>query len=139
MDDDAKGSLLRVIPSIDRILADPLLASLRETHSEPLVKRLVRVAVDELREEIREGKASKEACRTPAIIFRAGGIGMRRLAPKLMPVINATGVIVHTNLGRSPLSMRVIDRIAEIAMSYSNLEYNIEKGERGERNSHLRQ
>ena len=84
-----------------------------------------------LREEIREGKATKEACRTPAIIFRAGGIGMRRLAPKLMPVINATGVIVHTNLGRSPLSMRVIDRIAEIAMSYSNLEYDIEKGERG--------
>src|SRR5208283_4670727 len=61
------------------------------------------------------------------------------LSPKLVPVINATGVIVHTNLGRSPLSMRVIDRIAEIAMSYSNLEYDVEKGQRGERNSHLRQ
>jgi L-seryl-tRNA(Ser) seleniumtransferase len=139
MDDDSTGNLLRVIPPIDRILNDPLLASLRETYSEPVVKRLVRAAVDEVREEIREGKANKEACRTPAIIFRAGGIGMRRLAPKLMPVINATGVIVHTNLGRSPLSMRVIDRIAEIAMSYSNLEYNVEKGGRGERNSHLRQ
>ncbi len=139
MDDDATSSLLRVIPPIDRILGDPLLASLRETYSEPVVKRLIRAAVDEVREEIREGKATKEACRTPAIIFRAGGIGMRRLAPKLVPVINATGVIVHTNLGRSPLSMRVIDRIAEIAMSYSNLEYDIEKGQRGERNSHLRQ
>jgi len=139
MDDDATSNLLRVIPPIDRILKDPLLASLRDTYSEPVVKKLVRAAVDEVREEIREGKATKEACRTPAIIFRAGGIGMRRLAPKLMPVINATGVIVHTNLGRSPLSMRVIDRIAEIAMSYSNLEYNVEKGERGERNSHLRQ
>ena len=139
MDDDPKGSLLRVIPSIDRILADPLLDSLRETYSEPLVKRLVRAAVDELREEIRQGKATKEACRTPAVIFRAGAIGMRRLGPKLKPVINATGVIVHTNLGRSPLSMRVIDRIAEMAMSYSNLEYNLEKGQRGERNSHLRQ
>jgi len=139
MDDDAKGGLLRVIPSIDRILADPLLDSLREIYSEPLVKRLVRAAVDELREEIRRGKGTKEACRTPAVIFRAGGIGMRRLGPKLKPVINATGVIVHTNLGRSPLSMRVIDRIAEIAMSYSNLEYNLEKGQRGERNSHLRQ
>ncbi len=138
MVDDDTSSLLRVIPPIDRILKDPLLASLRDTYSEPVVKRLVRAAVDEVREEIREGKATKEACRTPAIIFRAGAIGMRRLAPKLMPVINATGVIVHTNLGRSPLSMRVIDRIAEIAMSYSNLEYNIEKGERGERNSHLR-
>ncbi len=139
MDDDSKGSLLRVIPSIDRILADPLLDSLREAYSEPLVKRLVRAAVDELREEIRQGKATKEACRTPAIIFRAGGIGMRRLGPKLKPVINATGVIVHTNLGRSPLSMRVIDRIAEMAMSYSNLEYDLENGRRGERNSHLRQ
>jgi L-seryl-tRNA(Ser) seleniumtransferase len=139
MDDDAKGSLLRVIPSIDRILADPLLNTLRETYSEPLVKRLVRAAVDELREEIRQGKATKEACRTPAVIFRAGAIGMRRLGPKLKPVINATGVIVHTNLGRSPLSMRVIDRIAEMAMSYSNLEYNLENGQRGERNSHLRQ
>ena len=117
MDDDATSNLLRVIPPIDRILKDPLLASLRDTYSEPVVKRLVRAAVDEVREEIREGKATKEACRTPAIIFRAGGIGMRRLAPKLMPVINATGVIVHTNLGRSPLSMRVIDRIGEIAMS----------------------
>ena len=139
MDDDSKGSLLRVIPSIDRILADPLLDSLREAYSEPLVKRLVRAAVDELREEIRQGKATKEACRAPAIIFRAGGIGMRRLGPKLKPVINATGVIVHTNLGRSPLSMRVIDRIAEMAMSYSNLEYDLENGRRGERNSHLRQ
>ncbi len=134
---DPTSSLLRVIPPIDRILGDPLLSSLRDTYSEPIVKRLVRAAVDELRAEIRNGKANKEACRTPAIICRAGVIGMRRLAPKLTPVINATGVIVHTNLGRSPLSMRVIDRIAEIAMSYSNLEYNLEKGERGERNSHL--
>ena len=56
-----------------------------------------------------------------------------------MPVINATGVIVHTNLGRSPLSGEWPTRIAEAAMSYSNLDVQFERGHRGERNAHLRQ
>ncbi len=61
-----------------------------------------------------------------------------RLKPSLKVLINATGVIIHTNLGRAPLPEAVIDRISNVARSYSNLEYNLEKGARGERNSHLR-
>ncbi len=53
-------------------------------------------------------------------------------------LINATGVVVHTNLGRSPLSREVAQRIFEAAISYSNLEYDLEKGRRGQRNAHLR-
>ena len=139
MAEKGSGNLLRVIPSVDRILADPALGALRETYSEEFVKRSVRGALDELRGKIRSGNASKEDCLTQAIVSRASEIAMSRFAPKLKTVINATGVIVHTNLGRSPLSRRVVDRIAEIALSYSNLEYDLEKGGRGERNSHLRQ
>jgi L-seryl-tRNA(Ser) seleniumtransferase len=62
-----------------------------------------------------------------------------RVGSKLRVVINATGVIVHTNLGRSPLSKRVMESISEAALAYSNLEYNLAEGRRGERNAHLRQ
>ena len=117
MAEKGSGNLLRVIPSVDRILADPALSALRETYSEEFVKRSVRGALDELRGKIRSGKASKEDCLTQAVVSRASEIAMSRFAPKLKMVINATGVIVHTNLGRSPLSRRVVDRIAEIALS----------------------
>jgi len=99
---------------------------------------MVRLALDELREEIRSGKAGEEECSVEAIAERARRVALQRVGPQLRTVINATGVIVHTNMGRSPLSQRVMDRIARAALSYSNLEYDLEKGRRGERNSHLR-
>ncbi len=133
------AALFRSIPSVDSLLSDPLLASLREIYSEDIIKSMVRRAVDDLREEIRRGKASHEDCSASALIQRTAGLTGQKVGPKLRTVINATGVIVHTNLGRSPLSRRVMERISQAALSYSNLEYSLEAGRRGERNAHLRQ
>ncbi len=130
--------LLRSIPSVDRVLADQSLMSLREKYSEEIIKSGVRRALDLLREQIRLGNVTEQDCAMESIIGRISRYLEQRVGPRLKVVINATGVIVHTNLGRSPLSERVISRIADIAGSYSNLEYDLEQGGRGDRNSHLR-
>ncbi|MBI5249315.1 MAG: L-seryl-tRNA(Sec) selenium transferase [Desulfomonile tiedjei] len=130
---------LRLIPAVDKLMADRHLAVLKELYSDEMVKRVVRAALDELRKDVSEGKASQEDFAPEALAIRAERILQKRVGKKLVQVINATGVIVHTNLGRSPLSSRVAERIAQAAMSYSNLEYNLERGHRGERNAHLRQ
>ena len=129
--------LMRAIPSVDRVLSDKAVARLRARYSEDLIKRMVRLGLEKLREELREGAAGKADCAMKAVVERVARLLEQRVGPRLRAVINATGVIVHTNLGRSPLSKRVADRIAEIACSYSNLEYNLEEGRRGERNAHL--
>ena len=138
MEELPANDLLRSIPSVDKLLADAALSPVRGKYSEDIVKSMVRRAVDDLREEIRLGKARHADCSVQALVSRVRRLLDRRVGPKLKTVINATGVIVHTNLGRSPLSTRVMDRIATAALSYSNLEYDLEKGRRGERNSHLR-
>jgi L-seryl-tRNA(Ser) seleniumtransferase len=137
MDASTLNSLLRSIPSVDRLLSDHAMAPLFDTYRQDIVKRAVRFVVDELRDEIRSGKANERDCDVPEVAERVRRRIDRRVSPKLTTLINATGVIVHTNLGRSPLSERVIERIAGVAGSYSNLEFDLEKGRRGERNSHL--
>jgi L-seryl-tRNA(Ser) seleniumtransferase len=119
-------------------LSDPLFAGLHAEYAEEFVKRMIRRTLDELREDIRQGRAGEDDCSAQAIAERTRKTAERYLKPKLCTVINATGVIVHTNLGRSLLSQRVADRIVKAALSYSNLEYDLDKGKRGERNSHLR-
>jgi L-seryl-tRNA(Ser) seleniumtransferase len=99
---------------------------------------MVRLALNELREEILAGRAQETDCTIQAIALRVLRTADLRLGARLRMVINGTGVIVHTNLGRSPLSKRVIARISAAAESYSNLEYNLDRGRRGERNAHLR-
>jgi L-seryl-tRNA(Ser) seleniumtransferase len=134
----SSDTLLRSIPSMDRLLNDSGLDPLRAKYAEDLVKRMARLALDELRQEILRGNDDERLCSLSSVIARVEKVADRMLGRKLVPVINATGVIVHTNLGRSPLSEKVIDRIAQAARSYSNLEYDLEKGRRGERNSHLK-
>jgi len=138
MQDDMATSLLRAIPPVDRLLEEPLIRALRGQYAEELLKRMVRTALDELRQEIRAGQAAQGDCEPQAVAERVVRVARDRLGSKLRKVINATGVIVHTNLGRSPLPQRVVERIAQAALSYSNLEYNLDQGRRGERNAHLR-
>lgn len=132
------NALLRSIPSVDSLLLEDSIRSLGQRFSEELVKRMVRRALDELRDDIRGGRASEKDCTVQAISERVLRLTAQRLGSSLTTVINATGVVVHTNLGRSPLSRRVVERIVDVAMSYSNLEYNLALGKRGERNAHLR-
>ncbi|MBI5570535.1 MAG: L-seryl-tRNA(Sec) selenium transferase [Desulfomonile tiedjei] len=139
MAENPSHALFRLIPSVDRLWADPSFGRLKEQYAADLLKRMLRLALDRLRLDILEGRAGEEDCRIPAIVARTAIVAGQRLGSTLRTVINATGVIVHTNLGRSPLSPSVTQRIVQAAESYSNLEYNLEEGRRGERNAHLRQ
>jgi L-seryl-tRNA(Ser) seleniumtransferase len=145
--------LLRSLPSIERLLAGEVAARLSSGLSRDRVRDLLRDITDEMREEI-SGVGNQKAAgalpdgsnpQTPA----AGSQSLieeieRRLeerasdlaAPSLRRVINATGVIIHTNLGRAPLSQAAIEAVADVAPHYSNLEYDLGAGARGHRESH---
>jgi L-seryl-tRNA(Ser) seleniumtransferase len=121
---------------VDQLLQDPETAPLVERYGRPVVLRAVRALLDEARASAARGEApAVAALRVSAVPMLA-----RRLeaaeAPSLVRVINATGVVVHTNLGRAPLSREAARRVATIASSYSNLEYDLAKGERGNREHH---
>jgi L-seryl-tRNA(Ser) seleniumtransferase len=129
----------RLIPSIDALVARSSLAREATVHGHDSVTRAARRAADELRATIRDGGANGPATEDAAIAWleqRTSEILAARLAPSLRPVINATGVIIHTNLGRAPLAAEAIDRASRIAAGYSNLEYDLEAGERGHRHVH---
>jgi L-seryl-tRNA(Ser) seleniumtransferase len=117
---------LRDVPSVDRLLADERLAQVPRS----LAVAAVRTAVETIREEIRGGREPRDAVE----LALAELDGLRR--PSLRRVINATGVIVHTNLGRSPLSAPALERVAEVGSAYSTLEYEVAAGARGSRHDH---
>jgi L-seryl-tRNA(Ser) seleniumtransferase len=127
---------LRQIPSVDEILARPGLAALAEKASRGVVTESARAVLAELREQLRNDPSGTDALDPAAIESRITQRVEGLLAPSLVPVINATGVILHTNLGRAPLSAAAAAEIAKTATHYSNLEYDIESGERGKRDVH---
>jgi L-seryl-tRNA(Ser) seleniumtransferase len=130
---------LRLIPSIDALLSRPALARATETHGRDSVTAAARQAADELRGEIKRAGARGPASEDDAAAWierRTIEILASRLAPSLRPVINATGVIIHTNLGRAPLASEAIERASRVAAGYSNLEYDLTAGDRGHRHVH---
>jgi L-seryl-tRNA(Ser) seleniumtransferase len=101
-----------------------------------------RVAVAAAREQVAEARerilAGDESSASPAALQEGAAARAAALArPSLRAVINATGVILHTNLGRAPLAPAAVDAVAEAAARYSNLEYDLESGERGSRQAHV--
>lgn len=126
-----RQALLRALPSIDELLMQEQVAALSRTVARPLLVEACRSAVQAARERILSGD---EAVFDPASV--ASHLATLQ-QPNLRRVINATGVVLHTNLGRAPLSARAIERIGEIARGYSNLELELSEGERGSRYSHV--
>ena len=122
---------LRDLPSVDRLLADERLRVLADEHGHELVLAAARAALARAREDIRAGFEQED------LPGRAIAELDRLLAPRLRRVINGTGVVVHTNLGRAPLSEYALDRVREIGRGYSNLEYDLDAGARGSRQDHL--
>ena len=118
---------LRDLPSLDRLLADERLAS--EPHE--LAVAAARTVLARVREEIQAG--GEPGPLVEAVLEELARAGR----PSLRRVLNATGVLVHTNLGRAPLADAALERVAEVGGRYSNLEYDIERGERGSRQDHL--
>jgi L-seryl-tRNA(Ser) seleniumtransferase len=126
---------LRAIPSVDDLLSQPTVIALIEQAGRGLVAQAARNVLNEVREELKIVAASTSIS-VGAIATRIAAAVEAQLAPSLRRVINATGVILHTNLGRAPLPASVIAEITETASRYSNLEYDIERGERGKRDTH---
>ncbi len=118
---------LRDLPSVDRLLADESLAAAPRA----LAVEAARAALSSARERIAAGEDPGD------VAALARGELERLRAPSLRRVLNATGVIVHTNLGRAPLAAAALARVEEVARSYSNLELDLGTGARGSRQSHV--
>jgi L-seryl-tRNA(Ser) seleniumtransferase len=128
--------LRRRLPSVDEVLKQPGVALLVDRHGRALVKGAVRAQLDLVRSRAAAGDdAELDALRADAAPALARFIAARQ-ARSLVRVVNATGVVVHTNLGRAPLSREAAQRVAEIAAGYSNLEYDLGEGGRGQREVH---
>ncbi len=138
-----RAELLRQIPSVDELLHQPRLASLAKRVDRELLIEVTRTVLSELRARItRETSPALEAEFTALATSRGSleehisAIVERMLASSLQTVINATGVILHTNLGRAPLAAGVFEEFRRTATQYSNLEYDLEAGTRGKRDTH---
>ena len=125
---------LRDIPSVDRVLASNLLADEIRSYSREWIVSLVRQQLDKARAEVRQG-ADAPSLESVAEDTRRAVLDLTRPAP--LPVINATGVVIHTNLGRAPLSRAATEAAVLAAQGYSNLEFDVQTGRRGSRQAHL--
>jgi L-seryl-tRNA(Ser) seleniumtransferase len=134
-----KSDLFRRLPSVDDLLHDTALAAFATTYGNEALTNAARTALARLRNEIASGLLDDDALHH-AIAGLSGAIETelrRALGYSLCPVINATGVILHTNLGRAPISESAIEHINQTATTYSNLEFNLNSGERGKRDIHV--
>jgi len=134
----------RLIPSLERLLESDAFADILEAHPRGLVVQHLRTELDRVRRELSDGKGSVV---DPGTLPRdvedpqlyAVGVEERlrvSVTPSLRSVINGTGVILHTNLGRAPLADSALDAMASVARGYANLEYDLEAGSRGSRYDH---
>ena len=127
-------ALLRHIPKVDSVLDHPLVKTLFGKIPELIVKDAVRLEIDHLRSMVLDGRIIDGANLALDKVSAAAAERVLEMdRPRLRRVINATGVVIHTNLGRSPLSEDAVRQIGLAARGYSNLEYDIDGGERGSR------
>ena len=126
--------LLRQIPAVDELLGREGLRRLEAELGHRVVVLAARTVLQGLREGIARGTVKAFS---PAKLEEEIAAAARAMAGfSLQPVVNATGVILHTNLGRAPLARQAVEHLAEIAGRYSNLEYDLEEGRRGKRDTH---
>lgn len=132
-----RAAALRRLPQVELLLQAPQAGYLCQRYPRPQVVEAVRQELALLRDALRAGVAVAVAAGGPAF-FRAVTQRLRALHPPgLQPVINATGVVLHTNLGRAPLAPQALAAIQQVAAGYSNLEYDLTSGRRGSRHDHL--
>jgi L-seryl-tRNA(Ser) seleniumtransferase len=133
-----KSEIFRRLPAVDELLRTAQVAALVAEHGRLNVTEAARAELDELRLEISSGALDRDKLEEAltALPHALEHRIERMTAYSLRRVINATGVMIHTNLGRSPLSREAVKRVAEAATGYSNLEFDLEKGVRGHRDEH---
>ena len=129
------SQLLRQIPKVDELLRHPRLASLSCQHT--ILTETVREVIDSLRQAILAGE--EPSIQPDSLCDEVERLVQKKTTMNLRPVINATGIVLHTNLGRAKLSTAAVQAIQSVAQDYNTLEYNLEKGSRGSRYSHVEQ
>ncbi|MBW8012106.1 MAG: L-seryl-tRNA(Sec) selenium transferase [Chloroflexi bacterium] len=125
---------LSAIPSVDKLLGTNTAADLVAEYGRPLTLEAIRRTLAEIREQLKD--QAETIPDSSEMLQRAREILVSWTTPTLLPAINATGVVLHTNLGRAPLSEESIQAMHAIAQGYSTLEYDIIKGKRGSRYTH---
>ena len=138
---DAVAAALRALPSVDELLGRPRIAALVQKSGRKLVTSAIRTVLSDARKQISTRALGADGGTVDAknddeleslVVSEVENI----LAPSLRRVINATGVVLHTNLGRAPLARQAVARIVATAPLYNNLEYDLARGERGKRDAH---
>ena len=133
-----KNLLYRSIPKVDVLLENQAIQEMIERYSRDSVMEAIRAEMDDLRAFIggcdEEDKAQEQIA---LLVSHIGDAVEKMHTPNMKKVINGTGTILHTNLGRAPISREHMRKAFDIVTGYSNLEYNLEKGRRGERYSHF--
>ncbi|HEV8375376.1 MAG TPA: L-seryl-tRNA(Sec) selenium transferase, partial [Candidatus Polarisedimenticolia bacterium] len=131
-------TLLRKLPKIDALLRLPGMDLVCESHGRERVTEALRAAVEDLRRDLSEGRPGPRSLESwmeelPGCLAR---ILQEELQTSLVPVINAAGVLLHTNLGRAPLSAAALSRVRDLSGVYTTLEYDLASGRRGSRSVH---
>jgi L-seryl-tRNA(Ser) seleniumtransferase len=134
-----KSDLLRQLPGVDEVLRSPSIAAALNREGRVAASDAVRAVLERIRQEISSGTLDQAGARLAidAISDAVDRELHRALGYSLRQVINATGVVLHTNLGRAPISSSALAHLVEIAGGYSNLEFDLENGERGRRDVHV--
>ena len=129
---------LRQIPPVNDVLRSEKLAEFRPFLNQPFVAAILERVLAETRRELAQTKSLvSRAELTSAIAERVAHRIRDSLKPSLRRIINASGVVLHTNLGRAPLPERAIEHLREVSTGYSNLEFDLEQGKRGKRDVHV--
>ena len=130
-------ALLSQIPGVDRLLEWPAIRALTSVCDRSILVDVTRESTADLRDRLRGGTFAPEGDLAAWIVSDIERRVENLLSPSLRRVINATGVILHTNLGRAPLDPGAVARVTEIATGYTNLEFDLEAGDRGSRIDHV--
>ncbi|MCF8563282.1 L-seryl-tRNA(Sec) selenium transferase [Alicyclobacillus tolerans] len=138
-----KQAAFRRLPAVHRLLSLDLASERLGEYPLSRISDAFAAVLADLRQWFEETtpdeSAWDQAIAVQNIVERARAVLERQFLPRLRPVLNLTGVVIHTNLGRAPLSQRALEQVAAVAAGYSNLEYDLELGERGSRHSHIEQ
>jgi len=132
-----RRALLRQLPAIDRLLGSPLLGTLEQTLPHILILEAAQKVVDELRRQLLDERAPLPEFGFETVVEWIAARAAEMAKPSLRRVVNVTGTLLHTNLGRAPLCAEALQAVTEIAQGYSNLEYDLEAGQRGKRFTHV--
>ena len=124
----------RDLPQLDEFIELDELREMQLRYGRAPLVEACRVCIDDLRQRLLKGSAPETL---DSLVSAVTDQLKKTQSPKLRRVLNATGTILHTNLGRAPLAKAAVDAVCEIASSYSNLEYNLELGKRGYRTSNI--